>query len=51
MLGRSQQYIYDHPHLAVYPALCIILVALGFTLHGRVAARGPRPQEQEVTRR
>ena len=34
MLGRSQQYIYDNPHLAVYPALCIIFVALGFTLMG-----------------
>ena len=27
-------YIYDNPHLAIYPALCIILVALGFTLMG-----------------
>ena len=34
MLGRSQEFIYDHPHLAVYPALCIIVVALGFTLMG-----------------
>ncbi|QBR92498.1 ABC transporter permease [Nocardioides euryhalodurans] len=34
MLGRSQQFIYDYPHLAVYPALCIIVVALGFTLMG-----------------
>ena len=34
MLGRSQAYIYDNPHLAIYPALCIILVALGFTLMG-----------------
>jgi peptide/nickel transport system permease protein len=34
MLGRSQQFIYDNPHLAIYPALCIILVALGFTLMG-----------------
>ncbi|HXH80117.1 ABC transporter permease [Nocardioides sp.] len=34
MLGASQQYIYDHPHLAIYPALCIIVVALGFTLMG-----------------
>ena len=34
MLGRSQAYIQDNPHLAVYPALCIILVALGFTLMG-----------------
>ncbi len=34
MLGRSQEYIYDHPHLAIYPAACIIVVALGFTLMG-----------------
>ncbi|WP_406829782.1 ABC transporter permease [Pedococcus sp. KACC 23699] len=34
MLGKAQQYIYDSPHLAIYPALCIIVVALGFTLMG-----------------
>ncbi|HMM94090.1 ABC transporter permease [Phycicoccus sp.] len=34
MLGRAQQYIYDYPHLAIYPAVCIIVVALGFTLMG-----------------
>ncbi|NHA68723.1 ABC transporter permease [Phycicoccus flavus] len=34
MLGRAQPFIYDNPHLAVYPALCIIVVALGFTLMG-----------------
>lgn len=34
MLGSSQQYIYDYPHLAIYPAACIIVVALGFTLMG-----------------
>ena len=34
MLGASQQFIYDHPHLAFYPAICIIVVALGFTLMG-----------------
>jgi peptide/nickel transport system permease protein len=34
MLARSQAYIYDNAHLAIYPALCIILVALGFTLMG-----------------
>jgi peptide/nickel transport system permease protein len=34
MLGKAQQYIQDYPHLAVYPALCIIVVALGFTLMG-----------------
>jgi peptide/nickel transport system permease protein len=34
MLGQAQQYIQDHPQLAVYPALCIVFVALGFTLMG-----------------
>lgn len=34
MLGTSQQLLADHPHLAVWPALCIIVVALGFTLMG-----------------
>jgi peptide/nickel transport system permease protein len=34
MLGTAQQYIEDYPHLAVYPAMCIIIVALGFTLMG-----------------
>lgn len=34
MLGQSQQYIYDNAHLAFYPAACIIVVALGFTLMG-----------------
>jgi len=34
MLARAQPFIYDHPHLAIYPAACIITVALGFTLMG-----------------
>lgn len=34
MLGQAQRYIYDYPHLAFYPAACIIVVALGFTLMG-----------------
>lgn len=34
MLGAAQRFIYDHPALAVWPALCIIVVALGFTLMG-----------------
>ncbi len=34
MLGKAQQYISDDPHLAFYPAACIIVVALGFTLMG-----------------
>lgn len=34
MLGGAQQYFNSFPHLAIYPALCIIVVALGFTLMG-----------------
>lgn len=34
MLGQSQAYFNTFPHLAYYPALCIIVVALGFTLVG-----------------
>lgn len=34
MLGKAQEFLDGYPHLAFYPALCIILVALGFTLMG-----------------
>ena len=34
MLGKSRDFINEYPHLAVYPAICIIVVALGFTLMG-----------------
>lgn len=34
MLGSAQGLIQDYPHLAFYPATCIIIVALGFTLMG-----------------
>ena len=34
MLGLAQPYITEAPHLAFYPAGCIIVVALGFTLMG-----------------
>jgi peptide/nickel transport system permease protein len=34
MLGDAQEYFNSYPHLAIYPALCIIVVALGFTLMG-----------------
>jgi peptide/nickel transport system permease protein len=34
MLGSAQGLIQDYPHLAFYPAICIIIVALGFTLMG-----------------
>jgi len=34
MLGAAQPYIAEAPHLAFWPAGCIIVVALGFTLMG-----------------
>jgi peptide/nickel transport system permease protein len=34
MLGQAQEYLGDHPHLAFWPAACIIVVALGFALMG-----------------
>lgn len=34
MLGQSQMFFNSYPHLAFYPAACIIVVALGFTLMG-----------------
>jgi peptide/nickel transport system permease protein len=34
MLGASQEFLGDYPHLAFYPAACIIIVTLGFTLMG-----------------
>jgi peptide/nickel transport system permease protein len=34
MLGQAQEFLGDYPHLAFWPAGCIIVVALGFTLMG-----------------
>ena len=34
MLGTAQEYLSSYPHLAFYPAACIIVVAFGFTLMG-----------------
>ncbi|MFK5584564.1 MULTISPECIES: ABC transporter permease [unclassified Serinicoccus] len=34
MLGAAQPYFNSFPHLAFYPAICIVIVALGFTLMG-----------------
>lgn len=34
MLGEAQTFFNSFPHVAIYPALCIIVVALGFTLMG-----------------
>ncbi|WP_018156764.1 ABC transporter permease [Demetria terragena] len=34
MLGKSQDLFEQFPQLAIYPAVCIIITALGFTLMG-----------------
>ncbi len=34
MLGKAQGLFNSNPHLAFYPAICIVIVALGFTLMG-----------------
>lgn len=34
MLGQAQRFLGEAPHLAFWPAACIITVALGFTLMG-----------------
>lgn len=34
MLGEAQKFIGSYPHLAFYPAACIIVVAFGLTLMG-----------------
>lgn len=46
MLGQSQQYLADHPHLAFWPAACIIVVALGFTLMGESAREALDPKSR-----
>lgn len=47
MLGTSQRYIYDNPQLAFYPALCIIFVALGFTLMGESLRQALDPKSRK----
>ncbi|WP_462417105.1 ABC transporter permease [Kytococcus sp. Marseille-QA3725] len=44
MLGEAQEYIDSFPHLAIYPALCIIVVALGFTLMGEALREALDPK-------
>lgn len=46
MLGEAQRYIDSYPHLAVYPALCIIVVALGFTLMGEALREALDPKSR-----
>lgn len=46
MLGSAQNYIDSYPHLAIYPALCIIVVALGFTLMGEALREALDPKSR-----
>jgi peptide/nickel transport system permease protein len=46
MLGQSQQYLADYPHLAFWPAACIIVVALGFTLMGESTREALDPKSR-----
>jgi peptide/nickel transport system permease protein len=44
MLGKATEFINEYPHLAVYPAVCIIVVALGFTLMGEALREALDPK-------
>ena len=46
MLGDAQQYLDSTPQLAFYPALCIIIVALGFTLLGEALREALDPKNR-----
>ncbi|OFS10529.1 ABC transporter permease [Kytococcus schroeteri] len=46
MLGEAQEFIDSYPHMAVYPALCIIVVALGFTLMGEALREALDPKSR-----
>ena len=49
MLAQAQTYLDVRPALAFYPAVAIIVVALGLHAARRVAARGTRPQGTPMT--
>ena len=46
MLGNSQRYIDVKPELAFYPAIAIIIVALGFTLLGEALREALDPKNR-----
>jgi peptide/nickel transport system permease protein len=46
MLGDVQNVFDTHPHLAAYPAICIIIVALGFTLMGETLREALDPKNR-----
>lgn len=46
MLGASERYFTSFPHLAVLPAACIIVVALGFTFVGESVREAIDPKSR-----
>ncbi|MDX6533368.1 MAG: peptide/nickel transport system permease protein, partial [Gaiellales bacterium] len=46
MLGDVQNVFDSHPHLAALPAVCIIIVALGFTLMGETLREALDPKNR-----
>jgi peptide/nickel transport system permease protein len=46
MLGESQRFLDTRPELAIYPAICIIVVALGFTLLGEALREALDPKNR-----
>ncbi|WP_026454633.1 ABC transporter permease [Saccharomonospora iraqiensis] len=46
MLGNAQDYFDSQPHLAFWPAACIIVVALGFTLVGESLREALDPRQR-----
>ncbi|WP_067143568.1 ABC transporter permease [Microtetraspora malaysiensis] len=46
MLGKAQEFFNTFPHLAMWPAACIIVVALGFTLMGESLREALDPKSQ-----
>ncbi|OQO92916.1 ABC transporter permease [Saccharomonospora piscinae] len=46
MLGNAQDYFDTQPHLAFWPAACIVVVALGFTLVGESMREALDPRQR-----
>ncbi|MGW5050663.1 ABC transporter permease [Actinokineospora sp. NPDC004072] len=46
MLGNAQDYFDSQPHLAILPAACIVVVALGFTLVGESMREALDPRQR-----
>ena len=46
MLGNAQDFFDSQPHLAIWPAACIVVVALGFTLVGESMREALAPRQR-----